>query len=189
MTKNSQPIATYSAPVPFLKKNGKYIYVDFITMEPVINTEYVSVDLFKDGIAEVTSNFGNLFINKNGKEFDPNKHYNHVFFYGGFFKVRFKDKWGILNTEFNEVVAVKYDNMNDFFNNRASVKLDNEFFTISNIMNCGKAFIYKTNSNHYIGFTTEKSYENLMGIIYTKEQYDCDTCFIIDRNFLLKEVK
>ena len=57
--------------VPFLKSNGKYIYVDSITMKPALIKEYDEANLFQNNIAKVKikKNYG--YINLVGFEIIP----------------------------------------------------------------------------------------------------------------------
>ena len=69
--KITEKLLTQNKLVPFLKKNGKYIYVDSVTMKPVLlNNEYDDAHLFKDGLAQIKlkdkcgfiDNFGTIVI-------------------------------------------------------------------------------------------------------------------------------
>ena len=53
--------------VPFLKKNGKYIYVDFSTLNPVFKKgEYDDAEIFNEESAIVKIHGKSGFINKEG---------------------------------------------------------------------------------------------------------------------------
>ena len=58
--------------VPYLKKNGKFIYVDSVTMKPVLDrNEYDMAHLYSEGFANVMLNRKWGFIDMSGKEVIP----------------------------------------------------------------------------------------------------------------------
>jgi hypothetical protein len=70
--------------VPFLKSNGKYIYVDSINMKPVLLKEFDEASLFNDDLAKVKIHNLYGYINSKGKEVVPVKYRYLSDFLGGF---------------------------------------------------------------------------------------------------------
>jgi len=68
-------------PIPYLKLNGKYIYVDSATMEPVINKEFDFAYRFYDSLAWIVMNNKLGLINLTGKEIISPKYYRIKSFY------------------------------------------------------------------------------------------------------------
>ena len=64
-TNNNKDI-DHSMSIPFLKSNGKYVYVN-TAGENVISKEYLEASLFKNGIAVVKDESGEFYINTSGE--------------------------------------------------------------------------------------------------------------------------
>ncbi|SEA56305.1 WG containing repeat-containing protein [Flavobacterium gillisiae] len=67
--------------VPFLKANGKYIFVDSLTMKPQNNDEYDNLDFYSDGLARFERNNATGYIDNSGAiAFTiPKEFYSHNF--------------------------------------------------------------------------------------------------------------
>jgi hypothetical protein len=119
--------------IPFLKKNGKYIYVDSATMKPVINKEFASASLFdKDGLASVNdkpfdffvkTGSPNYIIDKTGKiaksgSFELRSTYNDQ----GLAKIKTANGYGYVNKNGVAVVPAIWEETKDYFKTMIPVK-------------------------------------------------------------------
>ena len=112
--------------VPYLKKNGKYIYVDSVTMKPVLDrNEYDRANLYSDGFANVMLNRKWGFIDMSGKEVIPLIYDMVGDFSEGLVGVKIDSKWGFINKKGKIVVPTIYDRVYSFSEGFAQVK--NEF--------------------------------------------------------------
>ena len=100
--------------IPYLKANGKYIYVDSELLEQVINQEFEEADFFENNeYAKVKMNGKYGVINRSGKQVIECKYdylYNtspSVFIVS--IKKGDKEKWGVLNTISQTIIPLEYD--------------------------------------------------------------------------------
>jgi hypothetical protein len=108
--------------VPFLKKNGKYIYVDAASMKPVLTKEFAQAGLFdKDGLAWVNENKTDLFsltastgyfIDKKGNiaksgSYELESTYNKE----GLATIKVNEKTGVVNKQGAVVVQPVWDKL------------------------------------------------------------------------------
>jgi hypothetical protein len=124
-------IIFYSAaaqnPVPYLKKNGKYIFVDSASMKPLWDKEYFSASPFQEGLAKVqVEEKGKIFfIDKTGAEKILLTYDNVIYFRNGLCRVTKNNKYGFIDTTGKEIVPCKYDGAHIFFTDGLSkVTLD-----------------------------------------------------------------
>ncbi len=120
--------------VPYLQKNGKYIYVDFKTMKPVLyKKEYDMAKLFYKELARVGKydNKGNLkmgVIDKTGKEIIPCKYddvgEHNIMYNTELIKVKINNKYGFVDKAGNEVIPAKYDGAEGFYDGIAIVEIN-----------------------------------------------------------------
>lgn len=121
-------------PVPFLKKNGKYIYVDSSTMRPIITMEYDLAFEFQSNVAIVSNNKHFGIINVSGVELTKLKYDGIEKFDSGFARIFINDstvkyqwekdserhfeskKWGLLDLHGNEVVPTIYAHLSPLNN-------------------------------------------------------------------------
>ena len=115
--------------VPFLKKNGKYIFVNSINMKSFLETrEYDWVSIFSEGLASVKLDGKYGFIDKTGREVVPMIYDSAGSFLEGLARVKLDDKFGFIDHTGKEVVSLIYDNDDIYFwEGLASVKLDGKW--------------------------------------------------------------
>jgi hypothetical protein len=102
--------------VPFLKANGKYIYVDSELMEPVITQEFDEAELFENNYAKVKSMGKYGIINKSGELIIPFK-YHQLFLVENtknILRVSLKnvsneEKWGVIDAQSKVIIPIIYD--------------------------------------------------------------------------------
>jgi len=118
--------------VPFLKRNNKYIYVDFVYMKPVFGgKEFDSALLPKDGLAavELSGKWG--FIDLSGKVVVP-LIYDHVYpFSDGLAIVKINGRHGAINQSGEVIVPYIYDYVTTFSNGLAMVELNRKYGMIN----------------------------------------------------------
>lgn len=95
------------SPVPFLKKNGKFIYTDR-NLKPVITREFDNASLFEDGIAKVRINKKAGFINETGEEVIPVKYDELGDFYAGLCWAELGNTRGLINRQGVFVMTTSY---------------------------------------------------------------------------------
>jgi hypothetical protein len=168
--------------VPFLKSNGKYIYLNSVTLEKINNEEYDDALLFKESYAfvkkgtywgmlnkkcEPISNF-NLLLGKYGVEYATERGSS---FYNDKFNFE-KSVFGIFGptNNFNEKYSVVYDNKNKtiILSNKGEI-INSEYDDIK-IVNAtfknSKCYIFKNNNKKGIIDTNfsvihNKLYDNI----------------------------
>ena len=104
--------------VPFLKANGKYIYVDSELMEPVITQEFDEAELFENNYAKVKSMGKYGIINKSGELIIPFK-YHQLFLVENtknILRVSLKnvsneEKWGVIDAQSKIIIPIIYDHV------------------------------------------------------------------------------
>ncbi len=116
---------TAQTPVPYLKKNGKWIFTDSLNMKPVLSKEYDDVSFFSEGFAKVELNKKTGYIDKKGKEICRLKYDFGYVFIEGMAQVS-TDYTGFIDTKGKEVIALKYDDAGLFSEGLAYVKKDNK---------------------------------------------------------------
>jgi hypothetical protein len=150
--------------VPYLKSNGKWIFVDSATMTQVIRDEFDYVDFFNEGLAVVGVNNKQGFINKKGELVIPIVYDNANRFIEGLAAVSIGNKWGFIDKNGKVVVSLKYDRAIDFSEGLAAVCIQDKWGFINNrgeiviplkYKNAGKfleglAWVEKNESNNYV---------------------------------------
>jgi hypothetical protein len=117
--------------IPYLKSNGKYIYVKPKTMEPIIMKEYDEVDFFSEDFGRVCNwvdggkKYG--FVNKNGVEVIPPKYHDARDFIDGLALVQLDANWGFVDKNGVEVIPPKYNYAENFNDEFALVKKNNKW--------------------------------------------------------------
>lgn len=112
--------------VPYLKKNGKYIYVDSATMRPVITREFGQAWLFEKGVARVNdSRDGGFFsdnktpdyyIDKQGRDVKAGPHLvNYPFDENGHATVTINGKEGLFDKQGKQIIPAIYDQVYGFY--------------------------------------------------------------------------
>jgi hypothetical protein len=107
--------------VPYLKKNGKNIFVDSATMKPAILKEYDHASFFYEGLAAVRLNGKSGYINKKGKEVIPLKYYHTSDFTNGLGRVSDFVSVGFINKKGGKVIPLKYNMAENFYEGFVSV--------------------------------------------------------------------
>ncbi len=117
--------------IPYLKSNGKYIYVKPKTMEPVKMKEYDEIDFFSEDFGRVCNwidggkKYG--FVNKNGIEVIPPKYHDAGDYFEGLALVQLDANWGFIDKSGVEVIPLKYNYAGYFNNELALVKNNNKW--------------------------------------------------------------
>ena len=112
--------------IPFLKKNGLEIYVDVVSMNPVLcEVEFESAGLFENDFAVVKKDGKYGFIDHEGNMVIPNIYDGASDFSEGLALVEIDGSCGFINTQGKIVVPIQYDNAGDFYESYAQVELDN----------------------------------------------------------------
>jgi hypothetical protein len=106
---------------PYLKNNGKFIYVDSITMKSVINDQFDDAEPFREGFAIVKKNNQYFVIDKLGKYLPINFH-EYPEYSEGLFATEKNEKWGFVDQYGNTVVPFEYDIVKRFSEGLAIVK-------------------------------------------------------------------
>ena len=112
--------------VPFLKKNGKYIFVNADSMNPIWGEgEFEDTNIDYDDFVRVKSNNKWVLINNEVTIIVLPRYDRIIRFLNGFAKVELNKKWGYIDEAGKEVISPKYDDA-DFFTPRGftTVKLN-----------------------------------------------------------------
>ena len=113
--------------VPYLKKDGKFVFADSATMRPVlIANEYDWADFFHEGLARVMLNKKFGFIDKTGKEIVPVKYDWADALSGGVAKVSLNNKSSFIDNTGKEIVGLNYDVL-EFNEGIAMIKLNEKW--------------------------------------------------------------
>ena len=147
-----------------VKQNDKFGYIDKVgkLMIPLI---YESGYSFIDGVAGVSKNKKHSFIDKKGSEL-----VNHR---PSTFREELKkiidenDKWGFLNRNGEQVITCKYDSVNPFREDLASVSLNNKWGFIDKNDNIAIQFVYDDAKSFKHGLAVVKQH-NKYGFIDKK---------------------
>lgn len=113
--------------VPFRKENGKCIYVDSVTKNPVIKEEFIIASLFAENRAVVYyNNLKNYYwghINESGQRISSSVYSFANSFSEGFSSVGMTGiGQGYVDRQGNESLLGRYYYPSGFFNNRALVR-------------------------------------------------------------------
>jgi len=97
--------------IPFLKNNGKYIFVDSVDMSPVFKDEFDFLpDIFDEDMCLVVHNGKSKLIDRKGKYFLSN--FQDISYYKNKLAiVKLNDKWGIADDKGKMVLECKYSNI------------------------------------------------------------------------------
>jgi hypothetical protein len=130
--------------VPYLKKNGKYIYVDSVTMKPVITREFGQAWLFKNGIACVNDdtrskdifafdNIPDYYIDQQGKPLKAGRHLiNYPFDEDGYATVKIDGHEGLYDKQGKEIIAPAYDQVYGFYTHPVCLVKQNDKYGLVN---------------------------------------------------------
>ena len=135
--------------MPYLKVNGKFIYVDSSTMKPAFDKEFDEAYSFAEDIACVSLNGKFGYIDKTGKTIIEFKYEDGDDFINGIARVMLDNKTSFINKTGKEIVPFKYTFISDFSDSIAIAGL-NEKVGIIDIN--GKEIIPITYDN-ILGFT------------------------------------
>jgi len=178
--------------LPFLKANGKYIYVDSATMQPVISKEFDLAFRFKDSLAWIVVNNKFGLINNSGNEIFSPKYYRirsftkQSSYWGIEFKyelnnlrVRMEDKEKLIDGVRKEIFINAIPFNLSFYNGVACVADSlNKWALIDNKGNEITPFIYddlKNTSYNFISFKKNNAtgYINFLGKeLFNKYNFD-----------------
>jgi hypothetical protein len=111
--------------VPYRKKNGKFIFVDFVSMKPVLyRKEYDNAYSFDDNFAKVCNGEKFGLINFFGDEVISVGYDDIELYEGSFAAIRINDKWGLCDLNGNVVIPVIYDEIEPLKNGMCTVKVN-----------------------------------------------------------------
>ena len=117
--------------IPFLKSNGKYIYVKPKTMEPIKMKEYDGIDFFSKDLGRVYNweDGGKIygFVDKHGVEVIPLKYHDARQFNDGIAAVQLDANWGFIDKNGKEIITLKYQDAREFNEGLAPVQLDKKW--------------------------------------------------------------
>jgi len=113
--------------IPYLKLNGKIIFVDSSTMKPVIEKEFEEAGLFQEGLSCVRLNGKYAFIDKTGKAITEFKYETAFSFKNGMAKVIFNNRNGFIDKTGKEIISPKYEYIGDFHEGLAFAELNEKF--------------------------------------------------------------
>jgi len=111
---------------PYLKINGKYIFVDSASLKPVIEKEFDEALPFAEGFACVSLNSKAGYIDKSGKQLTGFKYDDAFNFTNGIAKVFIGDKTSFIDTSGKEILPFKYG-LGDFINGFAFASLNEKW--------------------------------------------------------------
>lgn len=117
--------------IPYLKKNGKYIYVDSVTMKPVITREFADARFFDDGLAYAkTEEDGSFFIiDKTGNNAKAGKYnLSGKFDENGFANFMEGEYEGVVDRNGKVIVPAVYDQVSVFYDDKITrVKIGDQY--------------------------------------------------------------
>jgi len=99
---------------PFLKKNGKYIFVYMLEKKPAFEKEYDDVRPFSDGMAWVKRGNEQGYIDNKGNEIAFNKYETYPDFSNGVAAVSIKGKYGFIDRTGKEITPLRYGDVKKF---------------------------------------------------------------------------
>lgn len=114
--------------VPYLLKNGKYIFVDSANMEPINKTEYDNCTLLYEGMAGIQKNNKCGFVNEQGKVIIVPKYQNLDKFSENVCGVKWGGKWGFINKEGKIIFNNDFNSIFAFEDNKAFVNYKNGLY-------------------------------------------------------------
>lgn len=110
--------------VPYLKANGKYIFVDSVSMQAINEQEYKNVTFFHEGIASVQIRRKYGFIDQSGNWLIRPKYRDASVFSEGLCSVRQGKKWGYINKYGKMAIPSIFSHSNVFKSGQASVAMN-----------------------------------------------------------------
>ena len=119
--------------VPYLKTNGKFVYVDSSDLKIKLEKEFDEADLFSEGLARVKIGDKWGFITTAGKELIPIEYEDVHDFSEGVAAVKKNNKWGFVSTTGKLVIPIKYEDVDLFKEGLARVKIDYKWGFINNL--------------------------------------------------------
>lgn len=110
--------------VPYLKANGKYVFVDSASMQQINIREYKNATFFHEGIASVQARRKYGFIDQSGNWLIRPKYSDASVFSEGLCSVRKGKKWGYINKVGKMAIPSIFSNSDIFKSGQASVAKD-----------------------------------------------------------------
>lgn len=139
--------------VPFLKKNGKYIYVDSASMKQVIKGEYDKVTFFNNDRAIVGNKKKEGIINSKGQEITPliydELSHNEL---STFIIANLNGKYGIIDVNGKKLVEFKYSELSTLRNDTLIAKINDNYGLIKTNGEIILPFDYELILNSSYGF-------------------------------------
>lgn len=117
--------------VPYLTHNGKYVFVDSASMQPISHMEYDNCTFFHEDLAAVEINNKYGFVNRSGKLIIPVKYENATIFSEGLCGVKWNGKWGFINQRGEVIIPNKYQTIRPFKDGLAAVYAKEESYEIN----------------------------------------------------------
>lgn len=160
--------------VPYLKANGKYVYVDSANMKIILDKEYDEANLFSNGLARVKISNKWGFVTIEGKEIIPIEYDDTHDFSEGIAAVKKNNKWGFVSTTGKLIIPIKYEDVDLFSEGLARVKIDDKwgfinkedkeiinskYFYINNFSEGYALFTYTIRSEFKYGFVDKSGKE------------------------------
>jgi WG containing repeat len=113
--------------IPYLKINGKIIYVDSATMKPVIEKEFDDAFAFAEGFAGVELNGKYGFIDKKGGSLTGFNYEEANSFRNGIARVYVDKKASFIDTSGKEIFPFKYHGLGEFIDGFAFAMQDEKW--------------------------------------------------------------
>jgi hypothetical protein len=110
--------------VPYLKANGKYVFVDSASMQQINIREYKNATFFHEGIASVQARRKYGFIDQSGNWLIRPKYSDASVFSEGLCSVRKGKKWGYINQKGEMIIPYIFSQATIFKGGQASVAMN-----------------------------------------------------------------
>jgi hypothetical protein len=110
--------------VPYLKANGKYVFVDSASMQQINIREYKNATFFHEGIASVQVRRKYGFIDQSGNWLIRPKYRDASVFSEGLCSVRQGKKWGYINQKGEMIIPYIFSQATIFKGGQASVAMN-----------------------------------------------------------------
>jgi len=120
-------LITAQSLIPYLKINGKYIFVDSATMKPVIEKEFDEALAFTESFAPVKLNGKYGYIDKSGKQLTEFKYDDADGFKKGMARVFLNEKGTYIDTTGKELFPFKYTGLWEFTDGIAYAMVDEKW--------------------------------------------------------------
>jgi hypothetical protein len=110
--------------IPYLKSNGKYIFVDSVSMQAINEQEYKNVTFFHEGIASVQVKRKYGYIDQSGNWLIRPKYRDTDIFSEGLCSVKKGKKWGYINQKGETIIPYIFSQANIFKGGQANVAMN-----------------------------------------------------------------